>query len=433
MDPDVIAMAKAMHVSVLRYGGNFTSTYDWRNGVGPLDKRVTQRNLAWGIPEYNNFGTDEFLKFCELIGAEPQIDLNMGTGTPAEAEAWVRYIRAHYHGKVLWELGNELWGKYQLGYPTLEKMPSLTVAFSKAVQSADPGAKTIATGERPYDFHKWNAALLTTPAGTFNYVSTHFIRVTNRVQLANPTPDFLAAAAFALPVEVERRFKAMQAQINSAPQFAGKTPLALTEWLFSSRGKGPRGASNASPSFRNMGGAIMTAGVLNVLLRNANIVPISDMTGIMEFAGIWKQHAQTYGTPSYYAFRMYSTADASRPVQVKLDSGNYSVRGGVSQMANIQDVPYLDVVAALNDAGDVLTLFCVNRAVSQDLNAQIHLDGFHASKARIQVLKAASLYEGNDETDPKRVVPSVTDLPLTSSDIGHVFPHESVTVITFRK
>jgi alpha-N-arabinofuranosidase len=433
MDPDVIAMAKAMHVSVLRYGGNFTSTYEWHDGVGPRDKRVTERNLAWGIPEYNDFGTDEFLKFCDLIGAEPQIDLNMGTGTPEEAGAWVRYIRERYHEKVLWELGNELWGKYQLGYPSLEKMPALTVAISKAVQSADPGAQMIATGERPFDFQRWNAALLTTPAGTFNYVSTHFIRVTNRVELANPTPDFLAAAAFALPVEVERRFKAMQAQINSAPQFADKTPLALTEWLFSSRGNGPRGRANVSPSFRNMGGAVMTAGVLNVLLRNANVVPISDMTGIMEFAGIWKKRAQAYGTPSYYAFQMYSTADASRPVQVKLDSGNYSVRGGVSQMESIADVPYLDVVATLNDAGDVLTLFCVNRATSQDLNAEIHFDGFQASKAHFQTLSAANLYEGNDETDPKRVTPSITDAPVASPAISHVFPHESVTVISLHK
>jgi alpha-N-arabinofuranosidase len=130
---------------------------------------------------------------------------------------------------------------------------------------------------------------------------------------------------------------------------------------------------------------------------------------------------------------MYSTADASRPVQVKLDSGNYSVRGGVVQMENIADVPYLDVVATLNDAGDVLTLFCVNRATSQGLNAEIHLEGFQASTAHIQELKATSLYEGNDETDPKRVAPTVTDVPVASPAIGHVFPHESVTVITLRK
>ena len=102
-------------------------------------------------------------------------------------------------------------------------------------------------------------------------------------------------------------------------------------------------------------------------------------------------------------------------------------------MENIADVPYLDVVATLNNASDVLTLFCVNRATSQDLNAEIHLDGFQASKAQIQELKAASLDEGNDETDPKRVVPAMTEVPVASPEIGHVFPHESVTVIMLRK
>lgn len=433
MDPDVIAMAKEMHTPVVRFGGNFTSTYHWRDGVGPLDRRVSMRNLAWGIPEYNTFGTDEFLKFCQLIGAEPQIDLNMGTGTPQEAEGWAGYIRKHYQGPVLWELGNELWGKYQFGYPSLNELPGQTVAFSKAVQSADPGGVMIATGERPYDFQKWNAAQLAAPAGTYNYLSTHFIRVTNRVGLANPTPDFLAEAAFALPVEAERRFRAMQLQIDSVPRFAGKTHLALTEWLFSNRRGNNGGVAEKSPSFRNMGGAIVVAGVFNTLLRNANIVPISDMTGIMEFAGIWKTRAQVYGTPSYYAFRMYSTADAVRPVLVKADSGSYSIRNGVWQMANIPDVPYLDVVATLNAKGDVLTLFCVNRSTDHDLSAQIRLDGFQASQASVKVLKADSIYEGNDEANPKRITPAESEQAVASDAIPHTFPHESVTVIAFQK
>ena len=49
-------------------------------------------NVAWGIPEYNTFGTDEFLHFCDLIGAEPQVALNLGSGTPEEAADWARYI-----------------------------------------------------------------------------------------------------------------------------------------------------------------------------------------------------------------------------------------------------------------------------------------------------------------------------------------------------
>lgn len=433
MDPDVIALAKSMHVSLLRFGGNFTSTYDWRNGVGPEDHRVTMRNLAWGIPEYNTFGTDEFLKFCKLIGAEPQIDLNMGTGTTDEAEAWARYIRQRYHGKILWELGNELWGKYQFGYPSIEQLPRLTVAFSNAARRIDPKGEVTATGERPYDFKRWNAALLSSPAPTFDYLSTHFIRVTNRVELADPTPEFLAEAAFALPVEAERRFKTMQAQIDSSRPVAGETRLALTEWLFSNHRNEPGTVDANSPSFQNMGGAIITAGIFNVLLRNANIVPISNMTGIMDFAGISKERGQAYATPSYYVFQMYAAAGAKRPVQVVADSGEYSIRRGVFQMANIPNVPYLDVVATLNHEGDVLTLFCVNRATNHDLNAEIDLKGFHPAKGYAQVLRADTIYEGNDENDPTRVVPKKQNMAMVSSVIHHTFPHESITVITLRK
>ena len=52
-DPDEVAMAKAMHVTELRLGGNFSSYYHWKDGIGPADKRVTMENIAWGIPEYN--------------------------------------------------------------------------------------------------------------------------------------------------------------------------------------------------------------------------------------------------------------------------------------------------------------------------------------------------------------------------------------------
>ncbi|MDR5730166.1 MAG: hypothetical protein RB191_22365, partial [Terriglobia bacterium] len=112
LDPDEVALAKAMHTPLLRFGGNFTSGYHWRDGIGPADKRVSMLNTAWGIPEYNTFGTDEFLRFCKLIGAQPQIALNLGSGTPQEAADWVQYVDDHFnHGKggLHWELGNELW------------------------------------------------------------------------------------------------------------------------------------------------------------------------------------------------------------------------------------------------------------------------------------------------------------------------------------
>ena len=89
-----------------------------------------------------------------------------------------------------------------------------------------------------------------------------------------------------------------------------------------------------------MGGAIATAGFFNILLRNADIVPVSEMTGLIEFGGLWKKRGKVYGVPPYWAFKMYSTADLSRLVEVRTDSENYSVEQGSNRLPNISDVPY---------------------------------------------------------------------------------------------
>lgn len=429
LDPDVVALAKAMDTPLVRFGGNFTSSYNWRDGIGPRDKRVSMMNLSWGIPEYNTFGTDEFLHFCSLIGAEPQFALNLGGGTPQEAADWVRYVDQHWHkhSGLLWELGNELWGNWNLGYPTLDQLAARTLAFSKAVHAADPTARLIATGADPDGFTKWNAAQLSNPAGTFNYLSAHFVVTTSDTQQPHASTDFITAAAFALPVELGRKLHDEQDQINQYPGFAKKAHVAFTEWLFI-------GDRPGTPSFNNMGGAIDTAGFFNMLMRNHSVVPISDMTGIMEFAGIWKRRGQVFGAPGYYVFKMYSTAHATRPVSVETDGGSYSVQHGVTRLPEISNVPYLDVVAALDDSGDTLTLFCVNRSLDTDIPADIQVDHFASGEsADIQTLKASSIADGNDEDNPYRVAPVRTVGKMDSGKLHHIFPHESVTVITVHR
>ncbi len=429
LDPDEVAMARAMETPLVRFGGNFTSSYHWKDGTGPRDKRVSMLNLAWGIPEYNTFGTDEFLHFCSLIGAEPQVALNLGSGTPQEAADWVQYIDEHWHrhNGLTWELGNELWGNWNVGYPTQDQLTARTLAFSKAIRAVDPDAKLIATGGDPDWFTKWNSIQLTNPSGTFDYLSTHFVVTNTDVRTPHASSDFVAQAAFALPVGLEQKLKAEQEQINQTPAFTGKAHVAFTEWLFIGNRPG-------TPSFNNMGGAIDTAGLFNILMRNSSIVPISDMTGIMEFAGIWKKRSQVYAAPGYYVFKMYSTVHASRPVAVHAESGSYSVQNGVGRLPEIAKVPYLDVVAALNEKGDELTLFCVNRSLETDIPANIQLAGFAAgSDAEVKTLRGSSIDDANDEDDPDHVIPVSTDAHMTTNELRHVFPHESVTVIVFHR
>jgi len=429
LDPDEVAMAKAMETPLVRFGGNFTSSYHWKNGIGERDKRVSMLNLAWGIPEYNTFGTDEFLHFCSLIGAEPQFALNLGSGTPQEAADWVRYIYAQWHQRngLTWELGNELWGNWNVGSPTLDQLAARTLAFSKAVRAVDPEAKLIATGGDPDGFAKWNSVQLTNPAGTFDYLSTHFVVTNTNIQMPHATADFIAQAAFALPVGLEQKLKSQLEQIDQNPAFAGKAHIAFTEWLFIGRQPG-------TPTFTNMGGAIDTAGFFNMLMRNSSIVPISNMTGIMEFAGIWKKRSQVYAAPGYYVFRMYSTAHPNRLIKVHTESGRYSVQRGVGRLPDIADVPYLDVVGALNEKMDTLTLFCVNRSLDTDIPAAIQLAGFTAgSDAQIQTLEGSSIDDTNNEDDPEHVIPMRTGAHLTTNSLRHVFPHESVTVLVFHR
>ena len=426
MDPDVLRLAKDLHSPLLRFGGNFTSSYHWRDGIGPLDKRVSMLNLAWGMPEYNSFGTDEFLRFCQLIGAQPQIALNLGSGTPEEAAAWVRYVNQHWgnhQGGLLWELGNELWGDWNMGYPSPQQIGQRTARFSEAIREADPKATLIATGADEDHYREWNAQQLATPANTFKYISTHFVVRTGSVQLPSPSNDFLALANFALPVGLGGRLKEMTQQIQQSSRKDVK--IAFTEWLFAGGGD--------TPNFTNMGGAIDTAGFLDMLMQNAAIVPISDMTGIMDFAGISKARGQAYGAPSYWVLRMYATARPADLLPVDDGSPVYSVEHGSMRLPVIGNVPWLEVVAAQGATPDKLVLFCVNRSLTRDLQARIALDGFvPEAAAQVKTLTAPSIYSENDAMNPDAVTPRLTQISVGNS-FAYTFPHASVVVIDLER
>src|ERR671917_606782 len=89
---DVLEAARNLRMPILRWpGGNFVSGYHWTDGIGPREERPRKMDLAWSTEESNRFGTDEFIEYCRMLGAEPYICVNMGTGTMEEAQAWVEY------------------------------------------------------------------------------------------------------------------------------------------------------------------------------------------------------------------------------------------------------------------------------------------------------------------------------------------------------
>src|SRR5215469_2851249 len=79
---DVLDAARKLGVTILRWpGGNFSSNYNWKDGIGPRDQRPPRLEMAWGTVESNRFGTHEFLAYAEMMGTEPYICTNLGTGS----------------------------------------------------------------------------------------------------------------------------------------------------------------------------------------------------------------------------------------------------------------------------------------------------------------------------------------------------------------
>ena len=91
---DVMAEVKGLGVPIVRYpGGNFVSGYNWLDGVGPKNQRPTVLDRAWNTLEPNQFGTNEFIQWAKLVGAEPLLGGNFGTGAVAEQVTLARDVR----------------------------------------------------------------------------------------------------------------------------------------------------------------------------------------------------------------------------------------------------------------------------------------------------------------------------------------------------
>lgn len=135
---DLVEQMRKIKAPVVRYpGGCFADSYDWRDGIGPRDKRPRRSNF-WADAdspssppghryESNQFGTNEFVHFCKLIGAQPYLAANVRSLSAAEFYRWVEYCNSPAGSTTLaetraaagyaepfhvrfWGVGNESWG-----------------------------------------------------------------------------------------------------------------------------------------------------------------------------------------------------------------------------------------------------------------------------------------------------------------------------------
>jgi alpha-N-arabinofuranosidase len=440
-DPEVLKATKEMNFSLVRWGGNFMSTYHWLDGVGPLDKRRTQLNRAWGTMEYNEFGTDEFMSFCRLAGVQPMICLNLGSGTAEEARKWIEYVSgapttpegarraANGHRDpypaTIWELGNELWGDDQMGWQTPTSNAARYLEFYPVLRKqAGPAAKLVAIGAGADFDPSWNGALIKQAGKDLSYLSIHYVVRLNGIVNKAPDADTKTAIPLALPVGMANLLKPIREQVDANPATKGRVGLAYTEWNWGGTG----------PSSTNIGGAVMGAGWMNMMLAQADFVPISSMSGLMGGGGLRKSEEMVWATPQCWAFWLYSHRAGDTVVATQTEVRHYDVHDGMTSMPEISNVPYLDVLATRNSTNGDLVLFVANRDWKNDTPATLRLQGFSAAaQAQVDTLASDSLLAENTGDHPDAIRPVTSSLAVSGNEIKYTFPKLSVTVLTLKR
>jgi len=399
LDPEVVRLAQELPVSLLRWpGGNFASDYHWRDGVGPLDRRPPRPNRAWGGLEYNYFGTSEYIHFCRRIGAEPQITVNTGTGSPEEAADWVEYcngdrttrmgrLRAEHGDQepyhvTLWEVGNETYGSWQAGFHGGEENAWRYLEFARAMRDVDPNIELIATGNC-FDFvdpsplydhttadTRWNQSLIQVSGKELDYISLHSLPY-NDFRLEHIPSIEATYSILAQPTVWERYFLPdLLEQMSADKQKDHSTRLAITEW-------GILGSRDDRPLIYNFGEAIYAGLLFNILIRNQETIVIANSSALLSLGYIRKTGWQVYYDPKYLVMQQYARLVGAQRLACSLEASGYDVATPSDLSAPITDIPYIDAVLCwiAPDAGQNsgLHLAVVNRHLQQEFNLQVQI------------------------------------------------------------
>ena len=230
-------MLKQLNSPVYRWpGGNFVSGYDWKDGIGDRDRRPPRKNPAWTGVEHNDFGMDEFMHFCRLLGTEPYIAVNSGLGGVQNAVDELQYangaaatpmgaLRAKNghpepYGVKFWGVGNEMYGGWQLGHMPLADYVRKHNEFATALRAEDPSIKLVAVG----DAGPWSEGMMQECAENMDLISEHFYR--------QESPG-LASHVAQIAESVRAKAEAHRRYREQFESLKGKDiDIALDEWNF---------------------------------------------------------------------------------------------------------------------------------------------------------------------------------------------------------
>ncbi|KAL2131353.1 hypothetical protein VTI74DRAFT_5242 [Chaetomium olivicolor] len=419
---DVIEALKELKVPVVRYpGGNFVATYHWLDGVGPKENRPKRPELAWIGIEPNQFGTDEFMKWCEIVGCEPYLCLNFGTGTLDEALAWLEYCnsdRDTYYANLrrkngrekpynvkYWALGNECWGPWQVAQLTKEDYAKKAYQWAKALKLLDPNITLILCGETGYsswDYYvlkecvKWDVHGLGDQNSTKSLIDMHSIHVYTADRdnhLANATA----------PRAAERAIQMASALIdlarieNKVPETVPRQKICFDEWNVWDPVRAP-GEQGAEEQY-TLSDALAVAVFLNGFVRQAKDMGMANIAqSVNVISPLMTSEKGLVKQTIWWPLLLFSKYMRGHTVAVNVRAEEYTGRTNPAWIRATVETPLLDCSAVVGEDGFV-NLAVAN--LSEEKDFAVDLAGVRAEKVDVFTVSGENVAVTNTAEEQK--------------------------------
>jgi len=455
---DVAAEVKGLGVPIMRYpGGNFVSGYHWLDGVGPKDKRPTVLERAWNSLETNQFGTNEFVEWCRLVGTEPLLGFNLGTGTPEEAVAYVEYCnvdkgtkwsdlrREHGyeapHEVKYWCLGNEMDGPWQMGHMPAREYGRKARDAARQIRVLDPTMQLIACGSSNTilpTYLVWDREVLEECYDQVNGISLHNYYGNTAALTNNDSSRYLA-----MNLDMERQIQEIAAVCDYV-QGVLKSPkrlwLSFDEWNVWYRARGGRFANGqrkvAPPLLEevyNLEDALLVGGFLNSLLRRSDRVRVGCLAQIVNvIAPLVTSPTAVLRQSIYYPYAWALKYARGRVLDLLVESETYPIRaeGLRPDFARDDQVPFLDVAATLDTQGGRLAVFVLNRDLQSERELVLELRDLAPPRVlAAETLTGADLKASNTFERPTVVAPRPLEAPRPGTTMTLRLPARSYSVV----
>lgn len=442
---DIVEALKAISIPNLRWpGGCYADDYHWRDGIGPKDQRPRNVNIHWGqVIDTNAFGTHEFLDLCEMIGAEPYLAGNMGSGTPEEMRDWIEYmtfdgdsdlanLRRKNGREEPWKIkyfgvGNENWGCG--GDMTPEFYADQYKRFAVFCRNFSGNELyRVACGPGGLNNNRWSEVVIPAVRNRMQGYSLHFYTVPTPWNEKYAATGFGEDQWFSILHECLRIEELLDATERVIADTRMRRPIKLIvdEW-----GTWYRVEEGTNPGFLYQQNSLCDALVAGLTFHvfhehndSVHMANIAQTVNVLQ-AMILTKDEKMLLTPTYHVFDMYKVHQDATRLPLQLMSPDYQ--------HGDRAISALSVSASRNEAGDVhVSIVNANPNESMKLNCQ--LPGVSASSVSGQILTAEALDAHNTFEAPEQVKPADFDgASLTGDKLTVNMPAKSVVVLKLSK